>query len=100
MAVDNSQVARLREQLDALATRVYPEEGIPMFLACEDLASSEARDCHPALGELNGRLAEEFRRDAEAWALTQPDAIDKDAARIVEKFAYCDFVAGGSRDSL
>ncbi len=71
-----------------------------MFLVCEDLAAPERSHLQRPVSELNGRLAQELRRDAEAWARLRPDAIEKDAAKIVEKIALRDFASGGSKEDL
>ncbi len=87
---------RLRADFDRATERVYPEEGIPMFLVCEDLAPNESSgEAAPfTLTSLNEDLASAFRRDAEAWPRIQPGAPAADACKIVEVLADRDFGAG------
>ena len=92
---------RLRIDLDRLAERVYSEEGIAMFLACEDLTSDQTEgDPVFTLKAINKNLASAIQRDASALQRIRPDAPLTDAAKIVEMLADRDFAAGGTGTDL
>ena len=92
----------LSESLNRLGKRVYSEEGIPMFLACENLGpnqtSPERTPVPPT--PLNEVVASAFRQYADEWQHTRPNAPATDVAKIVELLAYRDFAAGGVEKSL
>ena len=91
-AVEN----RLEQDLASLRPLIYSEEGIPMFLGCENLVPVKAshQPARIALTSTNKALASAFRRDAEAWERMHPDAKAKDAAKLVEVLAHRDFTLG------
>ncbi len=92
----------LGAQLNRLQARVYSEEGIPMFLACENVGpnqtSPERAPVPPT--HLNEIAASAFHRYADQWQHTRPDAPITDVAKIVELLAYRDFAAGGAEKFL
>ncbi len=87
---------RLRKDLDRLKPRAYSEEGIPMFLGCEDLAKSKSSHgaAKVTLTAMNAALASELRRNAEAWTQIEPHPQAKDVAPIIEVLADRDFTVG------
>ena len=92
----NEVDVRLREDLARLAPRAYSEEGIPVFLACEDLVSNRtSRHFAATLTPFNAALAADLRKNAEAWQRIHPDATDADIAKLIEVLADRDFAGGG-----
>ena len=88
--------ARLREDLERLAPRAYSEEGIPVFLACEDLAPDRtSRQPAAALTRFNAAFAADLRKNAEAWQRIHPDATDEDLGKLIQVLADRDFASGG-----
>ncbi len=91
----------LSADLARLQGRVYSEEGIPMFLACENLAASHTPPEHePFPSALNKKVASAFHRYAAEWQHIHPNAPATDVAKIVELLADRDFAAGGKESSL
>lgn len=92
----------LSTALNRLGQRVYSEEGIPMFLVCENLGSNRTSSERPpaAATSLSEKVAFAFRRYAAEWQRLQPGAPATDVARIVELLAYRDFANGGTEKSL
>ena len=89
---------RLRKDIARLKPRVYSEDGIPVFLACENLVPVKASQT-PAKVELtamNSALASAFHRNAEAWQRIRPDAKPGEVAQLIEVLADRDFTNGGS----
>ncbi len=84
---------RLRKDIARLGPREYSEEGIPVFLACENLAASKSASVK--LTAFNAALAAEFRKNAAAWQRIKPDAPDADVAKLIEVLAERDFSNGG-----
>jgi hypothetical protein len=84
---------RLRKDIARLGPREYSEEGIPVFLACENLAAS--KNASVKLTAFNAALAAEFRKNAAAWQRIKPDAPDADVAKLIEVLAERDFSNGG-----
>ena len=87
--------ARLREDLARLAPRAYSEEGIPVFLACEDLVRDGTSRQPAALSRFNAAFAADLRKNAEAWQRIHPDATDADIGKLIEVLADRDFAGGG-----
>ena len=88
--------ARLRADVARLAPREYSEEGIPVFLACEDLLMKQpSRNPAGALTPFNAALAADLRKYAEAWRRIHPNAPDTDVAKVIEVLADRDFSDGG-----
>lgn len=92
----------LSAALNRLRQRVYSEEGIPMFLVCENLGSkpTSSERLPAAAISLSEKIASAFHRYAAEWQRLQPRAPATDAARIVELLAYRDFANGGTEKSL
>ena len=92
----------LSAALNRLGARVYSEEGIPMFLACENLGPNQTSPARAPVPPtpLNETVASAFHRYADEWQHTRPDAPVTDVAKIVELLAYRDFAAGGAEKSL
>lgn len=97
----NTPEDRLRADFDRAVERVYSEEGIPMFLVCEDLTSSQSAEQPEAavLAQLNPELASAFQNDAGIWQNIRPDAPVSDVCRIVEVLARRDFGEGGAEET-
>ena len=91
----NAPESSVRADTDRLAARLNSEEGIPMFLACENLVENEtAEESEPlTLTTLNEDLAAAFRRDSDGWELIRSGAPLTDLAKIVEVLADRDFAA-------
>jgi hypothetical protein len=79
---------RLRKDL---APHEYSEEGIPVFLACEDLTAKK-----PVLAPLNAAVASEMRANAEAMQRIKPDVTADDVSKLIEVLATRDFTNGGT----
>jgi hypothetical protein len=79
----------LRRDLERLGQRTYSEQGIPMFLVCENLAPDEPT------GNVDGRdgtrLAENLRRTAETFRSIRPNATEGDVPKLLELLAERDF---------
>lgn len=93
-APENRQV---NEDLAHLGQHIYSEEGIPMFLACENLAASPTSRGSSALNE---KVATAFHRYAEEYQRMRPEARAADVAKIIELLAGRDFADGGLEKSL
>ena len=92
----NEVDVRLREDLARLAPRAYSEEGVPVFLACEDLLSDRtSRKSAATLTPFNAALAADFRKNAEAWQRIHPEATDADVGKLIEVLAERDFAGRG-----
>jgi hypothetical protein len=87
---------RLSSALAGLSKRVYSEEGVAMFLACENRTAKQTLPT----SSLNSNIQSAFRRSADAWHRMHPQAPAKDAAKIVELLAYQDFANGGHGSDL
>jgi hypothetical protein len=85
-----------------IGSRVYSEEGIAMFLACENLAAVETVPPNkvPVPSPLNQKVASAFQRYAQEWQHAHPDAPASDVAKILEFIADRDFASGGQEPSL
>lgn len=83
--------------LTRLGSRVYSEEGIAVFLACENLVrrGDGSASALPAPEPLNIALAATFRRYAEVLPRVRADVTEGDVAKLVELLADRDFAAGG-----
>jgi hypothetical protein len=78
----------LLKDLDRLAVRVNSEEGIPMFLACEDLGADRQEETDT---QFNHEFVSTLLRDA-GWVQTaRPDAPLTVLAKIVERLSEVDF---------
>ena len=90
----------LREDIARLAPRVYSEEGIPVFLACENLVPNKGaeKSAKLALSPTNTALASAVHRNADAWQRIRPEAQGKDVAQLIEVLADRDFTRGGTAE--
>ncbi|MBV9913259.1 MAG: hypothetical protein JOZ93_11800 [Sinobacteraceae bacterium] len=79
---------QLRRDVDRLASRVYSDEGILVFLACEDLTRKGGPA--PALTPLNTQLAAQIHDNAAAWERLYPHAKAEDLSKLVEILAQRD----------
>jgi hypothetical protein len=94
---DGSQAA----DLSRIGAHVYSEEGIPMFLACENIAEGgPAPGVASAPSELNKKVGAAFARYAREWQRLHPKASAEDVAKIVEFLADRDVTSGGMESSL
>ena len=82
---------QLERDLSLLARRNYAEEGIPMFLVCENLASKDRSSTRQKSAPEGAALAQELRRNAAAFDLNQPNATEADIPKILEVLAERDF---------
>lgn len=81
-----------------LGSRAYSEEGIPMFLACENLKA--VRPVAPYAKALNAEIAPAFHHYVKMWQDLHPDASAADVANLVELLAYKDFASKGNGTNL
>lgn len=87
--------------LSRIGAHVYSEEGIPMFLACENLADGGTSPGPAAApSELNKKVDAAFRRYTREWQRQHPKASAEDVAKIVEFLADRDVTRGGMEPSL
>jgi hypothetical protein len=84
---------RLRDDMTRRKQRVNSEEGIAMFLVCENLVPDGST---PALTPENAVLAAEFQETAAAWERVYPGAEYGDVAHVIEVMAARDFAHGGT----
>jgi hypothetical protein len=84
----------LLEELGRIETRAYSEEGIPMFLACEDLAAGGV-PAGFAPTTLNKELAAAYRDYASVLPDLEREMTEYDAANLVAILALRDFESGG-----
>jgi hypothetical protein len=84
---------RLKQDLETLAQRNYAEEGIPMFLLCENIAP-DAKPSHPTTESREAALlSRNLRSVAEAFRRVEPKARGTDLPKLVELLAERDFGA-------
>ena len=83
----------LHADLARMGSRVYSEEGVPMFLACQNPAGHGTA---PVPSALNRKVAAAFHRYTEEWQHIRPDAPASDVAKIIELLAERDFAKGGT----
>ena len=84
----------LREHLARLGSREYSEEGIPVFLACEDLVAVKTHRHTPPPSAWSQTVASELRKNGEAWLRIFPKAPDTDVSKLIEVLAERDFSRG------
>ncbi len=85
----------LREDLTRLGSRAYSDEGIPVFLACEDLVAAKTHRPAAPPSALSQTVASDLRRNGEAWLRIYPKAPDTDISKLIEVLAERDFSRGG-----
>jgi hypothetical protein len=90
----------LDRELARLEKRMYSEQGIPMFLACDNLPRTESIEAVRTRAlPSSGPLVAAFRRYVEALPQVRTDATEVDVAKIVELLADQDIASGGTRYS-
>ncbi len=97
-ASGNALDDRLSKDIARLSPRVYSEDGIPVFLACENLVPTPHQPAEVALTPMNAALASAIHRNAEAWQRIRPHAEGKEVAQLIEVLAYRDFANGGTTE--
>jgi hypothetical protein len=89
------------KDLAQIGAHVYSEEGIPMFLACENTAAAPASSAAERTpSDLNRKVSSAFERYTHAWQHAHPHAPASDVAKVVELLAGRDFASGGLETSL
>jgi hypothetical protein len=83
---------RLRDDLAQRNKRINSEEGIVMFLVCENLVAGSPE---PQVTAMNSAVAAAFQQTADAWQRIHPDAKYGDVAQVIEVIAARDFARGG-----
>jgi hypothetical protein len=81
----------LREDLARLGSREYSDEGIPVFLACEDLVAAKTHRHPPPPSAWSQTVAADLRKNGEAWLRIFPKAPDTDISKLIELLAERDF---------
>ena len=98
VAEDTEDADQLLQGLSQLAARDYSEEGVAVFLACENLAGR--RDGNPVQAfvplALNAQLAEDFNRYARTLPHLRPEVSEADVAELIELLAYRDLASADS----
>lgn len=84
----------LLDELGRIEARAYSEEGIPMFLACEDLGAGGVPPGF-APTAFNEALASAYRDYAVLLPGLDREMTEYDAANLVEILALRDFESGG-----
>src|SRR5215510_7686585 len=82
----------LERDLSRLSQRAYSEQGIPVFLVCENLVSGDTpRGTGFDDGRESAGLAKDFRMHAETFQQIHPDGKKEDVAKLIEVLAERDF---------
>lgn len=82
---------QLREDLAGLGSRAYSDDGIPVFLACEDVVAIKAHGRAAAPPASSQSVATELRRNGAAWLRIYPQAPATDISKLIEVLAERDF---------
>ena len=96
----NSGQDIMNSELDRLGKHTYSDEGIPMFLACENLGAARSSAASASPTDLNRKVGSAFHQYAAEWHHRHPKAPASDVAKIVEVLASRDFRDGGLEHSL
>lgn len=89
--------SQLLAELARLDARVYPEEGIPMLLACDNLEPERGSSAQAAVEPAaTAGLAASFRHLARTLPEVRSNLTEWDVAKLVELLAERDFAAGGT----
>jgi len=92
----DDEAARLLSELDRLSARNYSQEGIPVFLVCEDLVSR--RDpSRPEPRTQTAELASTFRKWANVLLRARPEATPADIPKLIEVLADWDVTDTGKK---
>ena len=81
----------LREDLARLGSRAYSDEGIPVFLACEDRVAATMQRPPAQPSALSQTVASDLRTHGEAWLRIFPEAPATDVSKVIEILAERDF---------
>ena len=87
--------AAMREDLARMGSHEYSDEGIPVFLACVDLAAEQAGKLPVPAPAFSQHFASDLRRYGDAWLRLHPDAPATDVSKVIEVLAERDFARGG-----
>ncbi len=90
----------LREDVARLGSRAYSDEGIPVFLACEDWVAAKIHRSAAPSSALSQTVALNLRKNGEAWLRIFPAAPDSDISKVIEILAERDFGRGGRGGKL
>jgi hypothetical protein len=92
---DTENADQLLQDLSRLAARDYSEEGVAVFLACENLAEMEHGKPTQAFvpSALNQQLSGDFNRYARMLPQLRPEVSEADIAALLELLAYRDLAA-------
>ncbi len=82
----------MQEDLARLGSHEYSDEGIPVFLACENWTAGKIGQAPTT--EPGRQLAADLRRYGLAWQRMHPDAPESDVAKVIEVLAERDFERG------
>lgn len=85
----------LREDLARLGSRAYSDEGIPVFLACENMVAGKTGRPAARPSALSQAVASDLRKNGEAWLRLFPEAPTTDVSKVIEILAERDFSRGG-----
>lgn len=88
---DEAAEAALRQDLARMGDRAYSDEGIAVFLACENLSAAAPAE----VSQFSARVAADFRSTAIAWQKIHPEAPAADVAKVIEVLAERDFARNG-----
>ena len=86
----------LKDDLNALGARQYSEEGVTVFLYCEDVVGEKTRAPKVPPNELSATIAAGLRDNGPAWKHLFPVGPAGDVNKLVEVLAVRDF----NRDRL
>ena len=84
--------ADLRDDLARMGSpHEYSEEGVPVVLACVDLVAELAGKKGASATPFSAQIASDLRRYADEWQRLHPDAMESDAAKLIQILAERDF---------
>ena len=81
----------LREDLARLGSRAYSDEGIPVFLSCDNVVGEKMGASRAAITQFNERVVSDIHKNAAAWQRLFPYAPDTDISKLIEVLAERDF---------
>ncbi len=81
----------LREDLARLGERAYSDEGIPVFLACVNVAAANAHRAPVQPPLFSQSIAAQLRANGAAWLHINPEAPATDISKLIEVLAERDF---------
>lgn len=84
--------ADMREDLARMAApREDSEVGVPVIIACVDVAAKKAGNPGAPANAFSAKLAADLRRYGDEWQRLHPDAKEGDVARLIQILAERDF---------